>query len=83
MLRGSPSFTRKYGAAANELEGRGAVKGDDRVPLLVGRLVNDTVPCESGVVDNNMDLAIAKLCRLLYQLLNVLSAEHVTRDGDG
>lgn len=42
-------------------------------------LVNHTVPSEAGVVDNNVDLALAKLGRLLHKLAKVVVIEHVTR----
>ena len=35
-------------------------------------LVNHTVPSEAGVVDNDVDLALAKLCRLLHKLTKVI-----------
>lgn len=76
---------------SDQLEGCGAVEGEDGVPLLIGslgpwsapgtmialrtqwsNLVNHTVPSEAGVVDNDVDLALAKLCRLLHKLTKVI-----------
>lgn len=39
--------------------------------------VNDTVPCKASVVDNDVNLAIAKLSRLLDQLIDVAVVQHI------
>lgn len=81
--------TEVGGRSTNELEGCGAVQGNDGVPLLVGDLVDHTcvveryqclsttifygisgscaltIPCKASVVDDDVNLAIAKLCRSL------------------
>ena len=41
-------------------------------------LVDDTVPCEASVVDNDVNLAVAKLSRLLDQLIDVAVVQHIT-----
>lgn len=81
----------------DELEGSGAVQGNDGVPLLVGDLVDDawktilvsapqpslvvgvflTIPSETRVVHDDMDLAIAKLCRLFDKIIDVVIVENV------
>jgi hypothetical protein len=43
--------------------------------------VNDTVPCEASVVDDDVELAIAKLSGLLHELRNMRIVEQVTGDG--
>lgn len=40
--------------------------------------MNDTIPSVAGVVHNDIDLAIAKLRRLLNKLVDVLIIEHIT-----
>ena len=57
---------------AHEVEGRGAVQRDDGVPLLVGHLVDHAVPGVAGVVDNDVDLAVAEGGGLGDELLDVL-----------
>jgi hypothetical protein len=37
----------------------------------IAYLVNNTIPSETGIVYNDMNLAIAKLGRRLYQLRNM------------
>lgn len=71
------------------------MEGNNRIPLLVcglqdismastflrnPYLVNDTIPGEASVVDDDVNLAIAKFCRLLHQLLDVCVVQHITRD---
>lgn len=63
-------------------EGGGVVDGEDSVPLLVGNLVDDAVPRVAGVVDNDVDLAVAKLRRLGHQHWEVVGVRHVTRNRD-
>lgn len=43
-------------------------------------LMYHTVPGEAGIVDNDMYLAAAEFCRLLYQLIDVVAIENVARD---
>jgi hypothetical protein len=45
--------------------------------------VNYAVPCVSGIVDNDVNLAISKLRCLLDQGLDVGIVEDVAADGDG
>lgn len=71
------------GCGTDELEGRGAVQGDDGVPLLVGHLVDHAVPGIARVVDDDVDLAVAKVCGALDDFLDVLSVGHVAGYGDG
>ncbi len=39
--------------------------------------MNDTIPSIAGIVDNDVDLATSKLCRLLDKRLDVLIVENV------
>jgi hypothetical protein len=48
------------------------VKVDNRVPLLVRHLVDDAVPCVASVVDDDVNLAVAKLCGFLDKCLDVV-----------
>jgi hypothetical protein len=68
---------------ANDLEGCRRVQVDNGMPLLVGHLVDYAVPCISSIVDNDVDLAAAKLSRLGYESLNVVVVKYVARDRDG
>jgi len=67
---------------ADQLERRAAVQVDDRVPLLVGCAVDHSVPREACVVHDDVDLAVAELCRLLDQLVDVGVDEDVAGHGD-
>jgi hypothetical protein len=69
--------------SAHDLEGRGSVQVDNGMPLLVCHLVDDAVPCVARVVDNDVDLAVAKLRCLLNQGLDVCIVEDVAGDCDG
>ncbi|EPE07043.1 transcription factor tfiiic complex subunit [Ophiostoma piceae UAMH 11346] len=55
----------------------------DVVPLLVAHLVDDAVPGVAGVVDDNMDLAVAERSGLGNELVNVLLLEEVARHRNG
>jgi hypothetical protein len=56
---------------------------DNSVPLLVRHLVNDTVPCITRIVDDDVDLAVAKLRSLLDERLDVSIVEDVAGYRDG
>lgn len=45
--------------------------------------MDDPIPRKTRIVDNDMDLAIAKLGGLLDQVLNVVCISDVAHDGDG
>ena len=45
--------------------------------------MNDTIPGEAGVVNDDMDLSITEVCRLLDEFIDVGIVQHVARDGDG
>jgi len=45
-------------------------------------LVDDAVPCEPGIVDDDMDLPISELCRFLHQRVDVRAVEHISRYGN-
>jgi hypothetical protein len=69
--------------SAHNLERRGSVQVDDGVPLLVRHFVDHAVPCVARVIDDDVDLAVAKLRRLLNERLDVGIVEDVARDSDG
>jgi len=45
-------------------------------------LMDDTVPGISSIVDNDVDLAVAKLCGFLNQLVDVVIVEHISRNSN-
>jgi hypothetical protein len=59
------------------------VQVDNGVPLLIRHLVNDTVPCVARIVDDDVDLAVAKLRSLLDERLDVRIVEDVASNCDG
>lgn len=63
-------------------EGRGVVNGDDSVPLLVCGLVDNAIPRVTGIVNDDVDLAISKLRRLRNKHREVVGVCHVARDRD-
>lgn len=46
-------------------------------------LMNNSIPRESRIVDDDMDLAITELSRFGYQCLDVFGIRHIAHDGDG
>lgn len=46
-------------------------------------LMNNPVPCKPGIVDDNMDLAVAELGCLVDESLDVLVVENVSDDCNG
>jgi hypothetical protein len=44
--------------------------------------VNNTVPCVARIVDDDVDLAVTELCRLLDERLDVGIVEDVAADGN-
>lgn len=73
-------YAEVWCSCTDELEGSGVVQCEDGVPLLIGDLVDHAVPCESGVVDDDMDLAAAELSGLLYEGVDVVVVEDVACD---
>ena len=71
------------GGFSHEVEGSCAVNGDDVVPLLVGHFVDDAVPGVSGVVDDDVYLAVAELRGFLYESLDVVFGENISGYGNG
>lgn len=55
---------------------------DDSVPLLIGHLVDDTVPCISSIVHDDMNLAATELRSLLDQNLDIFVVKDVACYGD-
>ena len=51
--------------------------------MLETYLVHHPVPRKPGIVHNDMDLAVAKLGRLLHQVFDVAVLEQVAYHGDG
>lgn len=68
---------------SDQPEGSSVVDCEDGIPLLVGDLVDHTVPCVAGIVDQDVNLAIAKLGRFGHQDGEVIGIGHITRDRDG
>ena len=60
-----------------------SVEVDNRVPLLVRHLVNDAVPCVACIVDDDVNLAVAKVCRLFDQSSDIGIVKDIAHDGDG
>jgi hypothetical protein len=56
---------------------------DNGVPLLVRHLVDHAVPCVARVVNDDVDLAVAKLRSLLNERLDVGIVEDVACDCNG
>lgn len=46
-------------------------------------LVNNTIPCEPGIVHDNVDFAIAELSGFLYQLGDIVGIEDIAGDSEG
>ena len=46
-------------------------------------LVNNTIPCEPGIVHDNVDFAIAELGGFFNQLGEVVAIEDIADDGEG
>jgi hypothetical protein len=44
--------------------------------------VNNTIPGKPSVIDNDMNLAIAKLSSLLHQLGDVVAVSDIADDGE-
>lgn len=80
--RGAVADTEVGGRGADEGEGRGAVQRDDGVPLLVRHLVDHAVPRVAGVVDDDVDLAVAELGGLFHERGDVFGVGDVAGDGD-
>lgn len=71
------------GRLSDQSEGCRVVHINDRVPLLVGDLVNHPVPGVPGVIDDDVDLATSKLGRLVHQHGEVAGVRHIAGHGDG
>lgn len=55
----------------------------NRVPLLIVHLVDHAVPRVSGVVDNNMNLAVSKLGRFFHKHFDVVGVRDVAGHAEG
>ena len=67
--------------SADQVEWRSAMKSNDRVPLFVGHLVNYAVPRVACVVDNDVNLAIAKGSGFFNETVDVRLVGDVACDG--
>lgn len=67
----------------NQPERRSIVHPQNRIPLLVGDLVNDPVPSIARIVHDVVDLSTTEFCGLLYQYGDVVGVRDVSRNGDG
>lgn len=45
--------------------------------------MNNTIPGEPGIVDDNVDFSIAKLGGFLYQFGDIVAIEDIANDGQG
>ena len=59
--------TEVWGSLSDQPERSGVVHRENGIPLLIGDFMDDTIPGITGIVDNDMNLSISKLCRLLDQ----------------
>lgn len=76
-------YSEVGGSFPDEAEGGRVVHIQDRVPLLVCDLVDHTVPRITGVVDDDMNLAVSELGGLLDQHFDVVGIGHVAGDRKG
>lgn len=101
MFRGSPSLTRKYGAAAlTSLKGAvlwramivshclSVILGFLSIPAIWtssrsqhAYLVDNAVPSKAGIVDDDVNLAIAKLRSFLDKGIDISAVQHIARYG--
>lgn len=44
--------------------------------------MNDPVPREPGIVDDDVDLSVPKLGRLLHQVFNIVGIQDISDDGN-
>lgn len=49
----------------------------------ISHLVNNTVPSETGIVDDDVYLTIAKLGSLFHKFIDVVSIEYIPNDSEG
>lgn len=49
----------------------------------LSHLVNDAIPCKSGVVDDDVNLAVAELGGFLDQIVDIIAVEDIADDGKG
>jgi len=54
------------------------VESENGVPLLVCHLVNDTIPSIARVIDDDIDLSIAKVCSLLNKIIDIFRLENIS-----
>lgn len=45
--------------------------------------MNNTIPSEAGIVDDNVNFAIAELGGFLYQFGDIVAIEDIANDGQG
>lgn len=69
--------------SADQPERSGIVECYDRIPLLVRHFMDDSIPGESSIVHNDMNLASSELCRSLDQRIDVGGIKHITRYCNG
>lgn len=69
--------------SAYNLEWRGCVQVDNGVPLLVGHLVDHAIPCVACIVDDDVDLAVAKVGGFLDECLDIGVVKDIACYRDG
>lgn len=81
-----PSFailqSEERSSSSNESEWGGIVHGDNRIPLLIGHFVDNTVPGEACIIYNNVDLSVAKLCCLFDKYIYIVGVHDIPRNTD-
>lgn len=45
--------------------------------------MNNTIPCKAGIIDNNVDLAIAEISCLLHQIGDIVAVKDVADNSEG
>lgn len=63
-----------------DVEGCSAMYREHRLPLFRRRLVHHGIPSEARIIDDNINLAVAEVCRLLDEVINGFLVGDVARD---
>lgn len=67
----------------NQPEGGSVVNGNYRLPLLVGQLMNNTIPGKPCVVYNDMNFALTKFSGFRDEILKINWIRYIAWDEDG
>lgn len=71
------------GGLSDQPERGGVVDSENSIPLLIGDFMDDTIPGVASIVDDDVNLAIAKLGRLLHQDGEEVGVGDITSDSNG